>query len=303
MRDLLAVQESWYAARVEEMRVWREEIASVKDLLAAGVDSPEAAAKLVPTRRPGTGSVAVIPVSGFLTQRPTFLSMLFGGTSVEAVAADVAAAMRDSSISSVVLHVDSPGGSVHGVPEAAAKIRAARGPKPLFAVADSLAASAAYWLAAQADEVIGAPSSLVGSIGVIVEHADVSAALEKEGVKVSVIRSGPDKNRAHMAEPLDDEARAELQAKVDYFARMFEADVAKGRRVSVEKVRSDFGEGLTFTPPKALTAGLIDREATLEEVIGQAAKGRRPESMGPAPRGYDAGEVAIRARLAGWKLK
>jgi len=293
MRDLLAVDEAWYTEHAERVRAW---------LRAGGVvdASPEAAAKLIPTRR-GSGSVAVIPVTGFLTQKPSLFSMIFGGTSVEAVAAEVAAGMRDSSVSAIVLAVDSPGGSVHGVPEAAAKIRAARGPKPLFAVADPFAASAAYWIAAQADEVIGVPSSITGSIGVILAHSDLSGALEQAGIKVSLIRSGPNKDRSHPAEPLDDEARAELQGKVDYFARMFEADVAKGRRVSVEKVRSDFGEGLTFTADAASKVGLVDRVATLEEVIGQAARGRRPESMGPAPRGYDATEVAIRARLAGVK--
>ena len=294
MRDLLAVDEAWYEAHLEHARAW---------LRAGGVvdTSPEAAAKLMPTRR-GAGSVAVIPVRGFLTQRPTLFSMIFGGTSFEGVADEVAAGMRDSSVSAVVLTVDSPGGSVHGAAEAAAKIRAARGPKPLFAVADSLAASAAYWLTAQADEVIGTPSSIVGSIGVILPHQDVSGALEQAGIKVSLIRSGPNKDRSHPAEPLDEEARAELQGKVDHFARMFEADVAKGRRVSVEKVRSEFGEGLTFTADAAQKAGLVDRVATLEEVVRQAANGRRPESMGPAPRGYDAAEVAMRAKLAGVKL-
>ena len=295
MRDLLAIDEAWYAARVGYTRTW---------LRPGGVvdTSPEAAAKLLPTRRPNTGSVAVIPVSGFLTQRPTLFSMIFGGTSFEGVAADVVAAMGDPAISSVVMLVDSPGGSVHGATEAAAKIRGARGTKPLFAVADSLAASAAYWLASQADEVIGIPSSITGSIGVIVEHADVSAALEKEGVKVSVIRSGENKVRAHPAEPLDDEARADLQSKVDYFAGLFESDVSAGRRVSVERVCADFGQGLTFEPPLAVKAGLIDRVATLEQAVGEAAAGRRPASMGPAPRGYDAAELAIRARLAGVKL-
>ena len=71
---------------------------------------------------------------------------------------------------------------------------------------------------------------------------------------------------------------------------------------AVEKVRSDYGEGATFTADAAMKAGLIDRVTTMEAAIREAGKGRRPESMGPAPRGYDAGEVAIRARLAGVKL-
>jgi signal peptide peptidase SppA len=198
--------------------------------------------------------------------------------------------------------IDSPGGSVHGVTEAAAKIRAARGTKPIFAVADPFAASAAYWLASQADEVAGAPSSLTGSIGAVFEHADLTGALEKEGVKVTVLRYGRNKQAGHPAEPLTDEARADLQSKVDYFGRMIETDVAKGRRVPLERVRSDFGEGAVFTADGALKAGLIDRIATLDEVIQQAARGRRPESMGPLPRAYDPAEIAAHAAIAGVEI-
>jgi signal peptide peptidase SppA len=293
MRDLLAIDEAWYDSHVEHVRAW---------LRAGGVVDfgPEAAAKLVPTRR-GSGSVAIIPVTGFLTKRPTLFSAIFGGTSIDALAADVISAVRDSSIAAVVLAIDSPGGSVHGLTEAAAQIRAARGSKPILAVADPLAASAAYWIGAQASEFVGSPSSITGSIGIIVEHLDLSAALEQQGVKVSLVRYGRNKATGHPSAPLDEDAREQLQSQVDYFGRMFDADVAKGRRVSVEKVRSDFGEGATFTADAAVRAGLIDRIGTLEEIVRQAATGYRPESMGPSapPRAYDAAEMALRARLAG----
>ena len=291
MRDLLAIDEAWYHAHLDQVEAW---------LSAGGVVDfgPEAAARLVPTRR-GSGSVAIIPVTGFLTKQPTLFSAIFGGTSVDALASEVVSAVRDSSVAAVVLAINSPGGAVHGVPEAAAKIRAARGDKPIFAVTDPLATSAAYWLGAQADEFVGSLSGITGSIGVIVELVDASAALESRGVKYSLIRYGRNKGEGHPAVPLDDDAREHVQAKVDYFGRMFDADVAKGRRVSLEKVRADFGEGATFTADAALKAGLIDRVGDLEAVVREAAAGRRPESMGPAPRGFDADEMRLRARLAG----
>lgn len=286
---------------------WAEQ---VKAFLASGgvLDtSVEAAAKLIPARR-SVGSVAVVPLNGFMTQKPTLMSMLFGGTSTEGFAAEVVAALRDPSIGAVVMAIDSPGGSVHGVPEAAAAIRGARGDKPLFAVANPMMASAALWLGGQADEVIGAPSSITGSVGAMAEHMDLSAALEKQGVKVEVIRYGQHKGEGHPAMPLDDESRAGLQAKVDYFGRMFEADLAKGRGISVEKVRSDFGQGATFTADRALAAGIIDGIDTLDEVIRSAANGRRPKNMRPMKpmmpmRGCDPAELALRARLAGVKLQ
>jgi signal peptide peptidase SppA len=291
MRELLAIDEEWLLGKMEAVLAW----------LRAGhvVDvSVEAATKLVPARR-SVGTVAIVPLTGFMSQKPNIFSLLFGGTSTEAFASEVVSALNDPAVGAVVMPIDSPGGSVHGVPEAATKIRAARGAKPIFAIADPFAASAAYWLASQADEVIGSPSSLTGSIGAVFEHADLSAALEKEGVKVTVLRYGRNKQAGHPAEPLTDDARAEIQAKVNYFGRLIEADVAKGRRVPLEKVRSDFGEGAVFTADGAQSAGLIDRVATLEEVVQQAARGRRPESMGPAPRAYDPAEIAAHAALAG----
>lgn len=299
MLEMLAIDEQWYTDHIRQAHIMRGPKLSAE--LMQAINSPEAVAKLMPVRR-GTGSVAVIPVVGFLTQKPTptLLSILFGGTSVEAVVAEIVTALRDTSVSAVVLDVDSPGGSVHGLIEAAAKIRSVRGGKPIFAVADPFAASAAYWLASQADVVVSTPSSITGSIGVIVAHTDISAALERDGINVTVVRYGAKKAIDNEMEPLTDDALAGLQAMVDYFGRAFDADVAKGRRVSVDRVRTDFGQGAVFTAENAVRAGLADRVGMLEEVVRQAAKGRRPESMGPPPRAYDRriGDlVALRAGL------
>jgi signal peptide peptidase SppA len=310
MRELLAIDGATFEAWTEQAKVF----------LASGgvVDrSLEAAARLIPARR-AVGSVAVIPIRGFLTQKPSLFSMLFGGTSYEGVAADVEAAAADASVGAIVLDVDSPGGSVQGNAEAAERIRAVRGSKPIFAVANPFATSAAYFLASQADEVIGLPTSLTGSIGVIMEHVDMSEALAKEGVKVTVLTYGKNKAMGHPAQPLGDEALATIQARLDYFGRMFEAGVAKGRGISVEAVRKDFGEGAYFTADEALRRGIIDRIDTLDEVIRQAANGRRPASMGPRAEEpvpevvaatnatvaeFDPALLRLRAKLAGVVLE
>ncbi len=88
----------------------------------------------------------------------------------------------DFNIDTIVLDVDSPGGNYYGTPETSSKIRAARDSKPIIAVANSLAASAAYWIASAADEIVVTPSGDVGSIGVLAVHTDFSAANEKIGV-------------------------------------------------------------------------------------------------------------------------
>jgi len=281
--DVLAMDERTY-------RLWSEQTKG-----AIFTWTSEAAARLIPARK-SVGSVAVIPLSGFLSQKPSLFSMLFGGTSVEAFAREVVAALGDQSIGAVVLDVDSPGGEVFGVTEAATAIRAARGTKPLVAVANPIAASAAYWLAAQADEVVVTPSGLAGSVGVFTVHQDVSKALEQQGVGVRFISYGRRKTEGNPVEPLSEDALASIQARVDEAGRTFEADVAKGRGVSVAKVHSDFGEGGILTASQAVAAGAADRVATLDEVVGRLVGGRKPKG---GFRAYDAKMAEFMAFEAG----
>lgn len=231
-----------------------------------------------------SGSVAVIPVIGPILQRGGggLFSFLFGGISSERLAATVSQYASDSSVSGIVLEFDSPGGEVYGVDEAAAVIRKARTQKPVVAVANSLMASAAYWLGAQATEILVTPSGEIGSVGVYAAHVDESKALEKEGYTVSLIASSPEKVLGNAVEPLGDEGRAVLQSQVDSYARDFEAAVAKGRGVTMEKVRSDFGKGRVFRAGEAVTRGMADREGTLEDAIRRAAYLARTKGAGPA---------------------
>jgi signal peptide peptidase SppA len=253
------------------------------------------------------GDVAVIPLRGFLAKgEPSgIMGMLFGGTSADRFARDVVAALRDPSIGAVVMDVDSPGGEVAGTPEAAAMIRDARGGKPLISVANTIMGSAAYYIGAQADEVVVSPSGMVGSVGVFAAHVDESKALETEGRKVSLISYGRRKVEGNPYEPLTDEARASIQARVDYAGELFVADVAKGRtssamgrRVSADKVRAGYGEGAPLVAPEAVAAGVADRIATLDEVLSELVRGRSPRG---GARAYDASELAARAALADFR--
>jgi capsid assembly protease len=236
--------------------------------------TPSAAAK--------SGNVAVIPVTGPITQRGGgIFSLLFGGTSSENLAGTVMQYAADSSVGAIVLEIDSPGGEVYGTDEAATAIREARAAKPIVAVASSLMASAAYWIGAQATEVFVTPSGEIGSVGVYAAHVDESKALDQAGFKVSLIASAPEKVEGASTEPLTDEARATIQAQVDGYARDFERAVAKGRGVSVEKVRSDFGAGRMFRAGAAVERGMADREGTLADAIRRAAYLARTKGAGP----------------------
>lgn len=218
------------------------------------------------------GAVAVIPVYGVITPKADMFTDMSCGTSIDRLRGAFHSALADESVLAIVLDVDSPGGQVDLVTELANEIRGARGTKPILAVANTLAASAAYWIAAQADELYVTQSGEVGSIGVFAAHDDISGALEKAGVKTTLISAGKHKVEANPFEPLSEEARAAIQARVDDSYRMFVHDVAKGRGVPVDTVRSGFGEGRVVVAREAVSEGMVDGIATLDEVVARAAR-------------------------------
>ena len=234
------------------------------------------------------GGIGVIPVYGVIEYRSSWLMEYFGGCSVEGLRESLAEALADPSITAVVLDIDSPGGSVSGVTELAAEIRAARGgSKPIIAVANTLAASAAYWLASQADEVVVTPSGQVGSIGVYAVHEDVSRMLDEMGVTMTMVSAGEHKTEGNPYEPLTDEARADIQERVDATYQQFLADVAAGRRVSAEEVEANYGGGRVLSAKAALAAGMVDRVESVGQALMRlsrpAARRRAMSAEGEAP--------------------
>jgi signal peptide peptidase SppA len=204
-------------------------------------EEKDAAIQAARDGRPGNGStvapgagVMVIPVHGLIMHRARMVQDVSGpgGTSTEGLAKQFNAALRNPDVSAVVFDVDSGGGSAHGVEEAAAEIFKARGgEKPVVAVVNAMAGSAAYWLASQADEVVITPSGEAGSVGVFMAHEDYSEALAAEGIKVTFIHSGRYKVEGNMVEPLSDESVDYYQGQVDAVYETFVRDVARGRGV------------------------------------------------------------------------
>lgn len=217
------------------------------------------------------GRVAILPLHGVISQRPSLFTAYSGGTSSEQFAAAHSQLLKDDSVEKVIWDVDSPGGSVSGTPEVAAELLALRGKKPTYAVSNTLMASAAYWLAAAADQIIASPSSLTGSIGVIAAHRDVSRADRQAGVRVRYIYAGKYKAEGAPGTKLDDEALAAMQQIVDDYYSQFVAGVAKARRVPDGQVRDGYGEGRALTADRAVAAGLADRVGTLGQVLNEIA--------------------------------
>lgn len=218
------------------------------------------------------GTVAVIPAYGPISMRQNLMSANSGGTSIEGLTADFRAAMADPAVDAVVFEIDSPGGTIDGIPELADEIYAARGQKPILAHANTMAASAAYWIGTAADQLMVAKSGAVGSIGVFTAHQDESKAAEDAGVKTTLVSYGKYKTEGNRWEPLSDDARANLQAQVDAIGGMFEAAVARGRGVPIDTVRKSYGQGRIVLAKEAVAAGMADGIATLDDTIRQASR-------------------------------
>lgn len=223
----------------------------------------------------GGGSTAVIPIVGTIIPRGGMFTDSSGAVSVQSITAKFRAALRDPDIGAIVFDVDSPGGQVGGVEELAREIYDARGQKPIKAVVNSLAASAAYWIASAADEMIVTPSGQAGSIGVFAMHEDVSAYMEREGVKVNLISAGKFKTEGNPFEPLTDEARAAMQDMVNGYYDLFVQAVARNRGVNVADVRGGFGEGRVVAAKQAVNLGMADRVGTFDSVISRQTGARR----------------------------
>lgn len=190
----------------------------------------------------------------------------------------------DQTVERIILDIDSPGGSVVGTEEAADAVFAARQRKPVTAVADGLAASAAYWIAASATEITVIPSGEIGSVGVFVLHLDLSGALAAAGVQPTFVFAGQRKVDGNPYEPLSDRGRADLQKAVDTFYGAFVRAVARGRGVAASDVRNGFGQGRTVLAREAVRVRMADRVATPETVLSSQA-GRGGRTAGPATDG------------------
>ena len=219
--------------------------------------------------RSAGGAVAVLPLYGVTSHRASMQSLLAGGTSIEGFTAQFRAAIGDPAVKAVVLDVNSPGGSVFGVQELAAEILASRGRKPIIAVANSMMASAAYWVASAADDITVTPSGEVGSIGVYALHLNESAALDAAGISPTLISAGRYKTEGNPFEPLNADARAAMQSRVDEYYGMFVAAVAQGRGTTPAEVRSGFGQGRVVGAREAVRLGMADRVGTLDATLAR----------------------------------
>jgi capsid assembly protease len=234
-----------------------------------------------------SGGVALLRLSGVITQRSNIFTMMFGGTSTESFSERLRAAVSDPSVGTIVIDVDSPGGGVYGIHELATEIYNARKQKRIVAQINSLGASAAYWIASAAHQINVTPSGELGSIGVFAVHYDVSRANEKLGINPTYISAGKFKVESRPDSPLDEGARDYMQKRVDDYYGQFVDAVAKGRGVTTAKVRSGFGEGRVVGAADSVRLGMADRVSTLSETLQTALAGTQKPQQGLSQFGQD----------------
>lgn len=214
--------------------------------------------------------VAIVHIDGILAKRMDLFLQISGGTSTRRVAQNFNAALADPEPHSILLIIDSPGGEVDGVQELSNLIAASRGPKPIIALADGMAASAGYWIASAADQIFaGDQTTMLGSIGVITTHIDVTKAYEMRGMKVTQLTAGKYKGTGSPYKPLDREGEEMIHGILDQIYSVFVNDVARNRGVSVERVLTDMADGREFIGEKAIAAGLADGIATREQLVAR----------------------------------
>lgn len=224
--------------------------------------------------------VAVIQVKGVLFNPEglidEILAIYFGGTSTPDLINDIDAVTNDPSVKAVAFHCHSPGGDVFGINQAAEKIAKLTAKKPTKAYIYGLGASACYGIAAQCGEIIVDAQALVGSIGVVTSWVDFTGFYEKLGIAYEEVTSS---NAPYKRLDIrKDEERKVFMEEIDGIEAPFIKRIAKGRKVSVEYVKTNFGAGAVIAGELAVKAGLADRVGNFEQVVKELAKNSKNQA-------------------------
>ena len=229
--------------------------------------APEAARDDAQSRAPVLqDAVALISISGRMQKMESSLAL---STSTVEVRRQIRAAAANPDIGSIVLLIDSPGGTVAGTKDLADDVAAAAARKPIVAYLEDMAASAAYWVASQCTEIRANATALVGSIGTYGVVYDMSAKAAIEGVKVHVVRAGAFKGAGVGGTEVTPEQLAEFQREIDALNEYFVDGVAAGRKLDKARVQA-LADGRVWIGQEAISAGLIDGVSTIDEAVARA---------------------------------
>jgi len=235
-----------------------------------------------PTARVRNG-VAVVPVAGPIFRYANLMTNFSGATALSDFAANMAAAMADSRVKSILLEIDSPGGEVTGLAEAAQLVADAARVKPVAAFVEGSAMSAGYWLASAAGEIVISSTGAVGSLGAVVAMQDSRESQVKAGVRRYQFVSSQTPNK--MFDPTTDAGAARLQAFADRIASEFLTEAAANRGMTVDGLLSASDGGGVLVGADAVAAGLADSVGGFEATLARLAAGDAPLRAARTPTG------------------
>jgi signal peptide peptidase SppA len=220
-----------------------------------------------------SGGIAIIPVLAYLSNHyDEEMAWYYGNTSYDNIRAQLRAALADPACTGILLYVDSPGGEVSGCFDLVDEIYQARSLKPIYAVADETAFSAAYAIASAAEKIFIPRTAGAGSVGVICAHMDCSKLEEQIGIKYTAIFAGARKNDFSAHEPLSKEARVIAQKMVDDTYDIFAKTVARNRGVDAKAIRAT--EASLYFGKDAVEAGLVDAIMSVDKAMSTISKNK-----------------------------
>lgn len=216
------------------------------------------------------GSDALIEVSGPTSYKPSMWAWYYGGCSYLGLQARMEAAIKDETVTRLVLVFDTPGGQVTGLAECAAFVKNCG--KPTVALVDPQCASAGLYIASQCNRIVSIPSGEIGSLGTQGTFVSYAEMYKKMGLDIYILRAdiSPDKNALHPYEPLNKAGLKDMQARIDKMGEAFVAAVAEGRKTDRAGVLANFGQGRMLDADEALKVGLIDEIGTMKSVLAES---------------------------------
>lgn len=239
---------------------WLQAMVTAIKMGAVQADAARAAVKVDGAKYTITGGVAVIPLHGSLMKR----SSKYGGTSTLWARSALRHADRNNDVQSIMVHIDSPGGTSAGTAELGDAVRRAK--KPVHAHIDDLGASAAYWVASQADHISLNRTGFAGSIGTYAAIYDTSGQAEMDGIKVHVLSTGPYKGAGEPGTAVTEEHLAHWQDVVNAHFGHFESAVRGGRRM-LKSAFNKVSDGRVFEAKEARALGLVDEVSSFETAL------------------------------------
>lgn len=273
LREIQAI----YATHLRGEKI---DIAAIEARLGRPLSSEQQAYTVEP------GGVAVLRMSGVIAPKANLFMQVSGGLSTQMATKQLESAIVDARVRSTILALDTPGGSVIGTPEMAAAVHELAKIKPIVTHSDGALASAGYWIGSAANAVyVSGPTVQAGSIGVVIDRTfNPNSALREESIV-----AGRYKRLVKSNEPLSDEARAIVQADVDYVYSLFVDAVAQYRDTTAQQVLDRMADGRVFRGQQAIDAGLVDGVSTLDALV---------ESMATDPAKYTNRRKAVFAVAA-----